>query len=57
MLAPHYLFIYPTSGDSDPLRAARLPWPKLGVLKIGSPEVSRYAVFIMRQDCRAAIPH
>jgi hypothetical protein len=40
------LFIYPTSRDSDPLRAARLSWPKLGVLKIGSPEVSRYAVFM-----------
>jgi hypothetical protein len=29
----------------------------LGVLKIGSPEVSLYAVFTVRQDCRAAIPH
>jgi hypothetical protein len=63
MLVPHYLFIYPTSGDSDPLQAARrrilrtCPGQSLGVLKIGSPEVSLYAVFTVRQDCRAAIPH
>jgi hypothetical protein len=64
MHAPDYLFIYPnlwrfrSAAGGAPPDIAHLSWLKtLGVLKIGSPEVSLHAVFTARQGCRASIPH